>query len=426
MTTEVHESVAGPDNRPPLYGWLIVVLAALAMVATLPGRTHGLGMITERLLNDPSLGIDRATFGDLNLWATLAGAFFCFPCGWMIDRWGLRASLTAVVALLGIVVIAMTHAAGVMQFAILLLLTRGFGQSALSVISISMVGKWFRPPNLALATGLYSAFVSIGFIGAFLWGRGLSHLDWRMQWQWQGQILLFALAPLFLLLVRAPASKHSGCAAEAAEAASDFTLAGALTTPAFWLFALATSLYGLVSSGVSLFNESLLVERGFSKNAFYDLSMLTTGVGLAANFVTGFLASQIRITWLASLAMGILAGALLGLPFVATYPALVTYAIAMGCAGGMITVLFFAVWARLYGRTHLGRIQGVAQMLTVVASALGPKILAEVKVAAGSYLPAIVTLGLVALGLAILAAVAPIPRRRDIPDIASLVPAVTN
>ena len=40
------------------YGWVMVCVAALAMVATLPGRTHGLGMITERLLADPAFGLD--------------------------------------------------------------------------------------------------------------------------------------------------------------------------------------------------------------------------------------------------------------------------------------------------------------------------------------------------------------------------------
>ena len=40
---------------PFYYGWVIVVAAALAMVATMPGRTHGLGTITERLLKDTTL-----------------------------------------------------------------------------------------------------------------------------------------------------------------------------------------------------------------------------------------------------------------------------------------------------------------------------------------------------------------------------------
>jgi len=41
-----------------------------------------------------------------------------------------------------------------------------------------------------------------------------------------------------------------------------------------------------------------------------------------------------------------------------------------GAVGGVITVVFFAVWNALYGRKHLGKIQGAAQMLTVFASAL--------------------------------------------------------
>ena len=53
------------ESRPP------------AMVATLPGRTHGLGLITEPLLAD--LGLDRVPFAALNFWATLLGAAFCLP-----------------------------------------------------------------------------------------------------------------------------------------------------------------------------------------------------------------------------------------------------------------------------------------------------------------------------------------------------------
>src|SRR3954465_9191185 len=94
------------------YGWLMVLVAALAMLATLPGRTHGLGMITERLLADSSLQLDRQTFGYVNLWATLIGALFCLPCGWLVDKAGLRSSVTFVVGALALVVLAMTQAHG--------------------------------------------------------------------------------------------------------------------------------------------------------------------------------------------------------------------------------------------------------------------------------------------------------------------------
>ena len=47
-----------------------------------------------------------------------------------------------------------------------------------------------------------------------------------------------------------------------ADPATGQTLREALAEPAFWLFALATSVYGLVSSGASLFNEDILKELG--------------------------------------------------------------------------------------------------------------------------------------------------------------------
>ena len=51
--------------------WINVIIGALIMVATLPGRTQGLGLITEPLLRD--LHLDRVCYAHLNLWATLSG-----------------------------------------------------------------------------------------------------------------------------------------------------------------------------------------------------------------------------------------------------------------------------------------------------------------------------------------------------------------
>ena len=42
------------------YGWRVLLVAAAAMVGTLPGRTQGLGLITEPLLRD--LQLDRVTY----------------------------------------------------------------------------------------------------------------------------------------------------------------------------------------------------------------------------------------------------------------------------------------------------------------------------------------------------------------------------
>jgi hypothetical protein len=53
---------------------------------------------------------------------------------------------------LAFVVFGMSATTNVAAIAILITLTRGLGQSALSVVSITMVGQWFvRRLNLAMA-----------------------------------------------------------------------------------------------------------------------------------------------------------------------------------------------------------------------------------------------------------------------------------
>ena len=74
--------------------------------------------------------------------ATLVGALFCLGIGRLIDRVGSRIVLTALTARSG-------RRAGderrdrVWRSLVLVTLTRGLGQSALSVVSLAMVGKWF-------------------------------------------------------------------------------------------------------------------------------------------------------------------------------------------------------------------------------------------------------------------------------------------
>src|SRR6202171_5264924 len=146
------------------YGWTNLAIAALAMVATLPGRTQGLGLITESLLGD--LKIDRVTYATINLWATLIGSAFCLPCGRLVDRFGSRAVLVSVLLALAVSVIVMSSSAGVASLIVSVTLTRGFGQSALSVVSLALAGKWFAR-RLNYAMGVYSVLVGLGFIAAF-------------------------------------------------------------------------------------------------------------------------------------------------------------------------------------------------------------------------------------------------------------------
>lgn len=384
-------------TRPPYYGWFVLLVASAAMVGTLPGRTQGLGLITEPLLRD--LSMDRVTYAGLNFWATILGSAGALGIGHFVDKYGSRVVLVLVSIALGVVVGCMSATTTAAGLAIWLTLTRALGQSALSVVSLAIVGHWFvRRVDTAMA--VYSVTMSVGFMIAFpAVGAIVQASGWRAAWMTIGIALVAGLAPLAWMVVRrSPESSDllpdgdrpveaatNGATDSRARVLDGHRWDVAVLTPAFWVFAAGTALYGLVASGIGLFNESVLAERGFGPQVYYQALVVTAMTGLGGNFVGGWLASRMRLTTLLAIALCMLALALALLPQVLTLPHVMIWASAMGAGGGLVMVLFFTVWPRAFGRRDLGRIQGLAQALTVLASAVGPLLLAWCLELTGSY-----------------------------------------
>jgi len=410
------------------YGWVVLLVAAAAMVGTLPGRTQGLGLITEPLLAD--LDIGRVDYAQLNLWATLIGAAGAIGIGRFIDQFGSRVVLTAVAAALGVTVVLMSRVTTFAELAIAVTLTGALGQSALSVVSIAMVGQWFvRRIDMAMA--IYSVVLSIGFMIAFpVVGSLVQSRGWRVAWFAVGAALLAGLLPLALLVKRAagvaagaaarstfqvprsgsnaePGTRNFELELEQELEPAGYTLSEAVATPAFWVFSIGAALYGLVASGIGLFNESILAERGFGPNVYYQTLVVTAMTGLAGNFIGGWLARFVSLNRLMAVSLSVLAAGLLALPHIGAIVMAMAWAVLMGLGGGLVMVLFFSIWPRVYGRRQLGRIQGVAQAMTVLASAIGPLLLAACVDMTGSYAAMFYIL---AAGVGIVAAVAAIVR----------------
>jgi MFS family permease len=408
----------GLTRWPVYYGWVNLAVAALAMVGTLPGRTQGLGLITEPLLAD--LRLDRVAYAQINLWASLVGALFCFGVGRLVDRAGSRLVLTVIAAALGAVVVAMSAVTTVTMLFVLLTLTRGLGQSALSIVSLTMVGKWFSR-RLSTAMGVYAVVMTIGFMIAFPTViEVVKASGWRRAWVGVGIALLAVLAPLAWLLVRRtpeavglPIDGEPAAAADAPveDDQSGETLGTALSGAAFWVFALAAAVYGLAASGIGLFNESILKELGFDWRLYQTSLAITAIVGLFGNFAGGWWAQRGSLRALLVVALLVLAGALASLPHVTAVWQVYANAVAMGLVGGFIMVVFFAFWGKAYGRAHLGRIQGAAQALTVLASAVGPLLLAQCVAWTGAYAAAFYGLALVVAALGGAALVVAMPPR---------------
>jgi MFS family permease len=467
------QAATSPLPAVSAWRWVHIAVAALAMVATLPGRTHGLGLFTEPIRR--TFGLDTESYGFLNMWATVLGALFCLPCGWLLDRLGTRGVLAGVMLALGAVVLVMSQVQGdwvwhltvpggsfsvvlLGDLFLLVLLTRGLGQSALSVASLSLIGRT-ASRGTGLSMGVYAVLTSAGFIGAFAVLGALVRQhpnEWRGLWAGIGAAVI-AAAVLSALLVRNrllaanPADHGREVAGEPAE--SSLTLRQALRSPAFWTFGVAVSFFGMVSAGTSLFNESILndlLRRELERQAlpataastvgvvgsptapapllaasalvsaradseikriFVNVTLLGIPIGLASNLLGGLLATRWSLSRLLALAMAGLAAALCAFPWIQTETQVYLYAALVAASGGTITVCFFAVWRVGFGPAHLGKIQGAAQMLTVLFSAFGPLLFGSVRTRLGSYLPLFPYLAAVSLALGLATWWAGLPRR---------------
>jgi MFS family permease len=335
---------------------------------------------------------------------------------------------------LAIVVLAMAQVTGTVALLVAVTFTRGLGQTALSIVSLAMVGKWFQR-RLTWAMGIYSVTMSIGFMLAFpAVGAIVLTSGWRAAWTAVGVFLLIVLVPVAWMYTRSTPDDigeemDGGPWRSTVSAASpdmrvlepvvtgpsdqhtrSATLRQALGSAAFWVFAIASSMYGLVASGIGLFNEAILAERGFAPDVYHTALAVTAITGLAGNFIAGAWAERGSLRAVLVVAMIILATGLTALPHVSTIPHVMLQAVAMGMAGGFVMVVFFSFWGRAYGDEHLGRIQGAAQVMTVLFSAMGPLLLAWCVDATGSYAFAFYALAIAVATLAVTALVVRIPR----------------
>ena len=157
----------------------------------------------------------------------------------------------------------------------------------------------------------------------------------------------------------------------------------------------------------------MLAEQGLNETVYYRVLAIGMFAGLAANLGTGLAIRRLPMQLLLAVAMAILAGAWAWFPAVHTAPQAYTFAVLQGIAGGMLMVVFFAVWSYAYGPANLGRIQAVAQALTVIASAFGPLLVEWSRGLSGSYHQGFYAAAAIAIAGAGLALFVKMPRPAD-------------
>lgn len=409
-----------PAAFPFYYGWVVLVVSTIGLVMSAPGQTIGVSVFTEPLLT--VTGLSRVDFSNAYLMGTLASGLMLPYAGTMIDRFGVRWSaiwssvgLGCVLGLLSQIDVMSARVAELgmgRKGAAYALLTIGFlglrfaGQGVLTLVCRTMLGRWFERKR-GLVSSISGPFASFAFAGSPLLLAGwVASSGWRGAWQEMALVVGVGMT-LFAWVFFRESPEHCGLEVDGgpardrtivpgknaqdekierpAKRGRDFTRAEAIRTAAFWIVTLAIANHAMVGTGIALHIVDLGAEAGLTEAQALGIFLPITLLSVPTGITMGMAIDRFPMRYLI---MGMMVGQTLmfGLAPHLGEPLLYAACLAgWGVSGGFYGPLTVAALPNFFGRTHLGAIQGVMMMVIVIASALGPAMLATTKSAFGSY-----------------------------------------
>ncbi len=413
-----------PGVIPVYYGWVMLPVAMLAMVASSPGQTYGVTIFNKHFQEDLQLSETRVT--GAYLLGTLLGSFALPLVGWLMDHYGLRWTLMGVVIGFGAACVVTSWASGFLTLLVAFVLLRMLGQGALTLLANNTLAMWFHT-RLGLANGLASLSVAGAMAATPPLFLALIHqLGWRGAYVVLGVAIWVILLPVVVFVYRnrpedigqlpdgdlardeawasgahTQNAETKGTQNEGGQAANQdhpsqrpelqeplprqFDLPAAVGTRSFWLLMAMNGSFALVATGVTFTAVSLLGQRGLSElQAAATFSTFALGFA-GANLVGGVLADRMKLNRLLSHG-ALLAAAGLGI-LLAGHGWLAAHGYALLFASGCALMLATAnvAWPRYFGRAHLGQLRGIYSTVAVAGSSLGPFVMGLNNDWLGSY-----------------------------------------
>jgi MFS family permease len=168
----------------------------------------------------------------------------------------------------------------------------------------------------------------------------------------------------------------------------------------------------MLGTGLHFHMVSIFDDAGLSASAAAAAFMPLAVTGAVVRLASGVLVDRVPVRYLLSAALVGLAASLLMAPRLQGTNSALIYGIVLGAMGSLQLTVSSVVWAKYYGRQHLGSITGVALSVSIAGSALGPMPMGIARDVMGSYLPALTVSALLPLVLAVVALLARQPQKR--------------
>ena len=407
---------------PGYYGWVILVVGTLGMVAAVPGSPPGMAVFVDGMIE--SLGLSRAQFALAYTCGTIAAGVAAPFAGRLIDRLGARAMGCISFSALGVVLLftglldrihastASIFPGSWWPFGLVLLAFAGIRLTGVSfgmTTCRSMVFRWFESRR-GWAAGINGVVLSLSFSSAPLLLNGIVlSIGWQRTWMAIGLLFIFGMSALAYVFFR---DSPERCAVPVERAASDreagtrvpvlkeFRSEEAIRTRTFWIFVSGLALNALIGTGISFHIVAVAAEKGLSRAEAVSLFLPAAVFHIGTTLGLGAIVERIKLKCVLMLMVSAQAVSLLGVANVGEPFWRWFYIAGSGIGWGAFGILINVPWPRFYGRRYLGAINGWVTGATVVTSALGPYFFGLSNAWTGSFLTAfIVTFALCPLVL---------------------------
>lgn len=396
-----------PSKFPFFYGYLIVIVGTIGILASLPGQTVGIATFTDPVMQ--ALDLTRDQFSLAYMVGTLLSSLLITRTGGFYDRHG--APITSVLAtlLLGITLLLcsvsdvmaqwLSQLLGISHWLVpfcvmvwLFLMLRFSGQGVLTMVSRNMIMKWFDSYQ-GRVNAICSVCVALGFSASpILIDMLIQNFGWSGAWQMMamGMGVIFLMV---LLFYKDNPTQYGlvadGLCIDTQEPLkiqqANFTLASAIKTRAFWIYTLIMSFYSFYVTGVTFHVVSIFSSAGYSRSDAIAIFLPISIISIVASIVGNLLSESIQLKFL--LYAMIVGAVFAAIGLIGLNDGWGVYCLigGTGVMGGLFTVLMAITWPRFFGLRHLGVISGKAMAMLVLASALGPVLFSISKTLFHSY-----------------------------------------
>ncbi len=388
------------------YGWVVLAVGSVGVLASVPGQTAGVSVFTDSLIE--TTGLSRLELSIAYLIGTGSSGFLLPRGGRAIDRYGSRRVAVAAVFGLALTLVGlstvgpMTTAVGMAVMSLGFGCLRFTGQGLLTLTSRTMISQWFERRR-GVVTSSSNAVMSFAFASTPALLLALIEVDgFRTAWRIMAGALVAVVGVVVVLFYR-DSPETSGLVIDGGLAAPvepgsisaligsdhDGTKADAIRDLRFWAVTIPVVAMSSTSTALTFHILDFGAELGISESRIVAIFVPIAFVSVPITLLGGWLVDTVPPIAIAAFMAAAEIVMFISVSMLDRPVAAVIAIGAWGAAAGCFAPLTSAAIPRLFGRRHLGSIAGLQMSAMVVGSAIGPAFFALIVSLTGSYRPAL-------------------------------------